>query len=442
MQKQIYKISILIVVVAFIGFAQNMAHSLGSNLPITQLSNSQTKNGSLAINKLWVGNMDSPQKNAKMISDGWLGLGLPITGSTNPTASLDVRGLVRLSDLKEKGKQVCANKDGDISSCGFEEFYYGEDCVDSGGCNKAVTTHKFTVPTGVNKITIELWGAGGMGYFYGSDSSNKAMDNTSANCFSGGGLWCPDGGSSYFYDKDVNGTPGAQIARSYGGKAPTSPDSGGTGGATYVNTSNIKVSNIVQNNGSNGGGGENGTSSSNTNINCGSNNYDIMIGGVGGNGGGGGGSGPNNSFFVVGGQGGKPGIPADCDYIQSLSNGNAFYGDNGLNGIIGAGGSGAGGHGGASQYLVYDFGTCENSPCRDSLKGFSGGGGGGYVSFDLNVQGGEVYTMKLSHGGAQNSPTYQSAVSGVQGCDVQIKWTCFSSNKSGYGGPGFARISY
>lgn len=200
MFKSIYKILFLIFVIFSIISVSDFVYSVGNSLPITQLPVSQIKDDVFAVDNIIVGNMDSPQTKAKFTTDGWAGLGLPITGSTEPTASLDVRGLIRLSDLKQSGSRVCANKDGDITGCNFEEFYYGKNCF--GSCTTQSTFHKFKVPTGVTQITVELWGSGAMGYFDGSSSSNDSPDS-SQNCLVGGGHYCPDGGSTFFMIKMI-----------------------------------------------------------------------------------------------------------------------------------------------------------------------------------------------------------------------------------------------
>lgn len=439
MINKIYKNLILVSIFIFFGLFAEFVYSVGSNLPITTLPVSQSKYGGLSVNKLFVGNLDNPQKIARITTSGWLGLGLPNTGDTNPNVPLDVRGLIRLSELKESGRQVCANKDGDIVSCGFMEFSHGKNCIDSGGCNKAVTTHEFKVPTGVSQIQVEIWGSGGMGYFYGSNSSTNKSPDSYNNCLSGGNYYCPDGGSSFFYGPKNSGAIGNLIARAYGGDAPTNADTGGSGGSTYINTSNTKVSNTLEVNGGNGGGGENPTSSNDITITCDLNNYNIDIGGNGGNGGSGGGSGSDNGNIVAGGLGGRYGLYSNCEVDVSEYEGLGYYGEDGNDGVVGTGGSGAGGHGGSSQYLLYDPSANYNT---QALKGFSGGGGAGYVKFNLDVSPGEIYTIKLSRGGEIDAPVYGQAINGVYGCDSNVKWTCFINSRSGYGGGGFTKISY
>lgn len=434
--KKFLPISILIGIFMLSG----IVFSVGSNLPITQLPVSQSKDEGLVLNKTVIGNLDSPQKIARLTSSGWLGLGLPLSGGlTNPQNSLDVRGAIRLSELKQANKQVCANKDGDIIDCGFDEFYYGKNCV--GSCNQAVTKHKFVVPPGVTSIQVELWGAGGMGYFEDASSFyNRSPDNFST-CLQGNyqypdTYYCPSGGSSYFYD--TNGS--TILARAYGGKAPSASNTGGAGGTKDI-PNNSKVTDITPSGlgtGSAGGVGENGLSAIVSNIVCGNTTYSIRDGKMGGNGGAGGSSGSKGAT-IIGPQGGFPGISANCSILSAPNNGFPFKGIDGIDGIRGSGGSGASGHGGSAYADLYNN-TCYNNNCLDSLSGYSGGGGGGYAKIQVTVTPGTTYTLDLSHGG-DFAYGYVPSVSGLV-CDYVSKSSCGQNTKSGKGGDGFARISY
>lgn len=435
MKIQKYKKSFSIALVLTLLLVSSIVFSYGNELPITQKPVSQSKNAGLAINKLVVGNLDSPQKLARATSSGWLGLGLPISGSlTNPTVPLDVRGAIRLSELKEPSRQVCASKDGDILDCGFQEFSYGENCTPS-TCSQASSIHKFTVPTGVTSITVELWGAGGMGYSTDTPTLYSRSPDSHSTCLQGSNYYCPSGGSSYLYDANGSSTI---LARAYGGKAPSSDTTGGAGGITEI-PPNSKVSTIASASGSNGGVGGNGESSSTSSIYCGSTQRTLRNGGIGGVGGNGGSSGSGGAS-ILGAIGGFFGASANCEIPSAPNTGLPFKGKDGYDGIRGSGGSGASGHGG-SAYIDLVSQICHNSNCLSSENGYTGGGGGGYVKVLVTpVTPGQTYTIELSHGG-EITNSYVPSTSGLP-CDFSTKWTCSQDVKSGKGGPGFARISY
>lgn len=429
MNRKIYKNLILIVTIFTILFVSNFVFSIGSDLPITQLAVSQTKQAGIAVNKMTIGNLDNPVTLARLTSGGWLGLGLPLSGSlTNPQVSLDVRGIVRLSELTQPSRKVCANKDGDISDCGFQEFTYGENCF--GSCNTARTKHKFTVPAGVTSITVELWGAGGAGYGVDTPNTyNKSPDDSSNNCFNYP-LNCGAGGSSYLYDTDGN----TILARAYGGQAPNSTSAGGTGGGTSVPGSSLTILSVG--NGESGGVGGSGGTAMNTYLVCNTNTFTIRNGKNGGAGGTGGSSGSAGAS-ILGPRGGFPGTPINCEISTPPNDGIPFKGVDGFDAIRGSGGSGASGHGGSEYNDLYGS-SCASYPCLNAQNGYSGGGGGGYVKVQFNVNPRNTYTIELSQGGHTN---YVPPVSGLA-CDFRVKWTCFQDTKSGDGGPGFARISW
>ncbi len=424
MKKKFNTTILLATLFLIFGFTSNIVSSF--ELPITQLATSQTKAGGLAINSLIAGDMNG-SKLARVLSSGWLGLGVKATGTNteiNPQVALDVRGAIRLSSLKDEGRQVCANQDGDISDCGWIEFYHTG--------NNPFTTYTFIVPANVTEFTVELWGAGGMGYFEGSSSSTNRSPDSSSTCVSGNDFYCSDGGSASILKGST------VIAKAFGGKAPTSTNTGGSGGTVDTPT-NSKVNFTTYANGDNGGNGSSGQQSQTASVLCAGSNTSkyLLSGGFGGKGGEGG-SGGSGKAYIPGQIGGNPGFVPTCDFDPAPKNGIPFKGKNGYDGVRGSGGSGASGHGGSSSYTLN--GGCFDDNCLDSQKGYAGGGGGGYIKAKVTASPNETYTIKVSHGGEMTNIPVPS-VQGLK-CDFQVKWTCFQDVKSGNGGPAFVRISY
>ena len=111
------------------------------SIPITQLANSQVKNGSLSVNKFLVGSL-SGNGFAVFNSNGKLGINMVKTGTdvNNPTEALDVNGSIGLSDLTSQGAELCVNSSGDIAQCGSYIFTH------DGDGRYPYETFYFTVP--------------------------------------------------------------------------------------------------------------------------------------------------------------------------------------------------------------------------------------------------------------------------------------------------------
>jgi hypothetical protein len=436
------------------------------SLPITQLAYDQIKTGGLAVDKLLVGNFNTPTTFAKFTSTGMLGLLMASTD--NPTTELDVRGDIRLGLLDKPNHNVCADKDGTLKDCNIVEFVYGSDCTfatdafkdgpsynnynnrnyfSCTSTNEAQEDYSFTVPTGVTSITVELWGSGGAGYGYANTAESP---ETYSYCFNGSNpsysYYCSDGASSILFDKANSST---ELMRAYGGKGVvyTTPHTGGSGGSSYISTDS-RLSSKLSISGSSGFDGSAGTTSSTYNINCSGTNYIATIAGNGGAGGKGGKSGNNLGYasYTPVSDGGRGGIGLDaltnasaCAGNPTPNSGTGLSAPNAFHGVFGAGGGGAGGFGGETDTDITDLCSLYKS-CKSSQTGFAGGGGAGYTKATLSVNAGETYKIRLSHGGMPYGQTEK-----LSGFACQWGYhggVCARGAWSGMGAQGRARISY
>lgn len=431
--KNLFSITSLILSLVLVSAIASAAPSASvsntnSNSVITQLSIDQVKNGKIGVDKFLVGDWTAFSGTfAKFTSDGKLGVAL--NGGDNPSESLDVNGSIRLGALSVPNRSICADKDGNLTTCGFAEYYYGQSCrytngvygCDSPTTTASYTTAEFKVPTGVSSITVEVFGSGASGWAYYNSNQSK------------------DGGSTIFYD--TNGTTALLTAN--GGNKPSSANSGGSGGTASVSNAS-KVSGSSTKTGGTGGDGDTAGGKSTYNLTCAGTSYATRVPGDGGNGGEGGKSG--NGSPTPGGLGGHKGIPLrDLDTTEQCisydnGRGQGYLGDDGVKGVFGSGGSGGGGRGGSADrdidYLCTDY---NYSYCNDSTRGFSGGGGGGYAKATISVSAGQIYKLRLAQGGYLDGVRTE-----VQTCWLNYHYsgTCTTGSLSGDGGDGYAKISW
>ncbi len=448
----------------FVLFAGTVVYSapsaapIGKNadLPITQLAVGQTKDATLTVNSFLVGNWKySPADLVMFTTSGKLGIKMPVTDISKLPTLTDTltvgSGGVRLAEISTAGVAVCADSKGTIIKCQTATFSH------SGDDTKPYETYTYKVPEGVTKITVELYGAGGAGYFVSANSYDRSPDNYNTNgnsCGkkSGGNYSCASGGSAFFYDTDGSKI----ILQAKGGQVATGKHTGGNGGTKVTNShSKIISSTLTEESGGNGGAGENGINYTTSILKCGTNNYTVRIGGEGGIGGYGGKS-SNVGSLTPGGFGGKRGsslLEVDpnlvCFEQNSFKDGKGYLSEGAVDGQFGAGGSGAGGIGGHSDRggdLEVSNGTpydkdslcAYGANCPNAEQGYAGGGGGGYTKAQLDVKGGETYILKLSHGGDIQEFTEDK---GIFWCYSQTKWTCNGGSYSGNGSGAYAKVT-
>lgn len=445
----------------FVLFAGTVVYSapsaapIGKNadLPITQLAVGQTKDATLTVNSFLVGNWKySPADLVMFTTSGKLGIKMPVTDISKLPTLTDTltvgSGGVRLAEISTAGVAVCADSNGTIIKCQTATFSH------SGDDTKPYETYTYKVPDGVTKITVELYGAGGAGYFDGANSYDKSPDNYSGCGKTSGGKYnCASGGSAFFYDTDGSTT----ILQAKGGQVATGKHTGGKGGAAVTNshTKIVSSSTKTEDNGGDGGSGDSGKNYSTGSLKCGANNYTVRIGGDGGAGGHGGRS-SSSGGLTPGGSGGRRGstlLEIDpfkvCFEEYSFEQGKGSLSGDAVDGQFGAGGSGAGGIGGYSD-RGGDFEVTSGTPndkdslcayganCPSSEQGYAGGGGGGYTKAQLDVKGGETYIIKLSHGGEVQGFTENK---GTVWCYYQTKWTCNGGSYSGNGSGAYAKVT-
>lgn len=444
-----------IIVIIFALFVSTVVYSapssgpVGKNadLPITQLDVSQTKDATLTVNSFLVGSWKySPADLVMFTTSGKLGVKMPVTDISNLPTLTDAltvgSGGVRLAEISTAGVAVCADSKGTIIKCQTATFSH------SGDDTKPYETYTYKVPDGVTKITVELYGAGGAGYFDGANSYDRSPDNYSGCGKTSGGKYnCSSGGSAFFYDIDGS----TQILQAKGGQVATAEHTGGKGGAKVTNSHSKIISIIANEDGGDGGAGDNGKNYSTGSLKCGANNYTVRIGGEGGVGGYGGRS-SSAGGLTPGGSGGKGGstlLEVDpfkvCFEEPSYKNGKGYLSSSSVDGQFGAGGSGAGGIGGYSDKggdLTYSAGdalcTYSGANCPSAEQGYAGGGGGGYTKAQIYVKGGETYILKLSHGGEVQGITEDK---GNVWCYTTTKWTCSSGSYSGNGSGAYAKVT-
>ncbi len=209
-------------------------------------------------------------------------------------------------------------------------------------------TQTFVVPSGVNQISIKLWGAGGGGGGYdangngGNGGGGAFVSNTSVSVSPGDILTIYVGGGGTYGSNCVAGTGGGTGGWGYGiggnggnagGSGFSGAGGGGGGASAIVNQTTSTLIAVAGGGGGGGGGGNVGVT----------------------NGGNGGGGGQNGSPAGSGSAGGTAGGSAN----EHGTNGQNRSGDGG-----GAGGGGGGWNGGTG-------GTTATCDC-----GAAGGGGG------------------------------------------------------------------
>ncbi|MCC6323597.1 hypothetical protein IT400_02265 [Candidatus Nomurabacteria bacterium] len=455
MKNNIKNILIIAVTFLFFGyvvFADPSGKPIDPNvdLPITQLNSTQTKSGALIVNKFLVGDWkDSKGNFVVMNSLGMLGIKETTSSINNMSEYLEVEsGKVRLSELSVPNVDVCADSKGTLVQCQTTIFSH------SGDDTKPYETYSFKVPAGATKLIVELYGAGGAGYSMNRNDWSPDETNHPA-CSQTGQYVCDNGGSAIFYDS--NGKD--EILRALGGKSATSKHVGGAGGSYSISGSS-KIDTIIEKKeGETGGNGENGGSPDTSKTFKCDITYNATIGGYGGQGGVGGRAG--HGGLTPGGPGGKGGASIldlsfddRCSgYGNNTFNGKGFLSENAANGQFGAGGAGGGGMGGYSdrggsierigtnptEYADKDSLCSTGGTCPKADQGYAGGGGGGYIKAVIKgVKGGEVYNIKLSHGGKVQGWTEDK---GQAWCYFMQKYSCFGGSYSGNGSGAYAKIT-
>ncbi len=338
-----------------------------ASAPIDTSASDQAKAGTLAI-----ASTAAATSPYKLDVIGYiLSTGLAVAGGA------DIEGSIKADTLISTGSQkVCADSDGVLELCAGDtlSIVYQSDA-------------EIYIPTNVTAMTVEIWGGGG-----GNDSSVNS-----------------DGGDTTFY---WSGSFANKVIAKGGKKG--SGTIGGAGG-TYTTPTYSKFTYVTQTNGGNGG---NATSSSSP---TGSGCPSLFTGGTGGSGGEGGASAGVSG--VSGGAGGDPGSMVGVTCGSSVMNVGSYGSDGTTPTIYGVGGSGFGGTGGYSgdSYL--------NDPLFEGQDGHAGGGGAGYVKFDVTVNPGEVYIFTVGRygEGLNQWPYGKSAPSdwplGGQGAQGAVKIT-------------------
>jgi hypothetical protein len=247
-------------------------------------------------------------KAANIYSIGNVGI-----GTTSPGATLEIAGQIKIT-----GGSPAAGK---FLMCDANGLATWQTLL-PGSVTFTTTTGTFTVPAGITRIRVDVWGAGGTG---GAGGGRTA--------FGAGGAGGGGGGGGYgqnFY----NVTPSAQYTvtigtggSNFGGLISATNGSDGTAGKNGGSTPPI-----------NGLGGAGGTSSAPTNMSgtAGSDGTSNAPGGDGGTGGSGGLGGSGGALNTSGAAGGIPG-----------------GGGGGGGGDTVGGTAGAGGNGGRGQVIIY-----------------------------------------------------------------------------------------
>lgn len=222
-------------------------------------------------------------------------------GTTSPNAKLDVNGTVKITDGTEgAGKVLTSDASGNAS-------WQTATTSGAGFTNMQVFstagTSSFTVPAGVTKIMVEVWGAGGGGA--GTNSGYAA-----------------GGGGGAYGKQFITVTPGTaySVVVGTGGAAGTAGVAGGNGGLSSFGTGPLISS------GGGAGGQPTGT------------------GGAGGT---------STAAFNISGENGRYGYNTSDAYGGAAPNG----GHGGLHGVSSAGGAGnaPGGGGGGAGYAAGSY---------------------------------------------------------------------------------------
>jgi hypothetical protein len=269
-------------------------------------------------------------------------------------------------------------------------------------------TYTYTVPAGVNSISVVCIGAGGGGgnqnsgqggaggaLAYRNSISVSAGDTATVVVGSGGGLTgvngVPGGSSSFEYSGTTTTAGGGGGAT---GNGPESLGSGGTGGTpsgTYDGGGNGGAGGTDPGNYGGPGGGGAGGYSGNGGAGASPSSGSGPTGGSSGSGGGGGGGGKGGQTEAGGGGGGGVG----------------FYGQ----GSNGSGGSGAGtattavGNGGGGGSGGGTGGNGSHSPGRGGDGGAYGGGHGGSQSTQQSGSGANGAVRVIWHPSGASFPS-------------------------------------
>ena len=276
-------------------------------------------------------------------------------GTTGPAATLEVNGQVRVDALAGSGyRQVFADPNGNLFTIGGNKAVF-----------TTAGTNTFTVPGGVTKFLVKLWGAGG-------GAATVAGGYGGAGGYITGLLVVPAGTTSFTVIVGQGGISANTSSNTTGGGGGSTPNSGsGQGGGRSA----IQVSTITSGNNASG---------------------DVVAAGAGGGGGtqwygasGGGGGGLTGSAGIglyPGTGGTSSGAGSNSGSCSSVA-GSGTQGGHGCNTSNGGGGGGGwyGGGGGGNG------------------SGNNAGGGGGSSGYNatyftlINTQAGQMCTANIQY---------------------------------------------
>jgi hypothetical protein len=222
-------------------------------------------------------------------------------GTTTPSSKLDVNGNIKIADgTQGNGKVLTSDASGNAS---WQSISTGGVMFTNMQVYAATGSYTFTVPAGVTKIMVEVWGGGG-----GGSCSNNYAGGGGAY---GKGIYTVTPSSNHNVVVGAGGTGGVTGANggnsSFGSLISANGGSGGGFGGTSTAPFNISggdcysAYSIYGINGGNGAnGGQGGRTPINSSENSGNGRNGVAPGGGGGNCGGGttGGSGAHGRVVV------------------------------------------------------------------------------------------------------------------------------------------------
>ena len=385
----------------------------------------------------------------------WRTEALSLGTSTDPLTNymLDINGFVKsaagsvFGDARIGGKitsaslihsgtstEICTNANGHIVLCTGGPSTYPNTFVDKtpGGAEQ------FAVPQGVTEMVVEIWGAGGGGYYYqntDTGATHNCVSNTVSIDRNGNPTTFVSATNSSYLNLNAGGGRCGYLTSGFQKNYIGGPGGDASASGTLINGTPIVVD------GKTGGSGSPGDTF--TTITC-PHSDTLVLGGRGGSGGSGGASGPIVSFTP---EGGKYALGSTVICFTGSSGGlgvnNPVSGpyppDVSISSDPGTGGSGAPGTAGET-FLGYSFGDCGTARICDGGRGTPGGGGGGYIKAVVSVSGGEVYNYSVGSA-LQNSSSY-GGPAGFTTCSSGWKTVFNCGSLSGYGAHGQVKISY
>lgn len=151
-------------------------------------------------------------------------------GTTTPSSKLDVNGNIKIADgTQGNGKVLTSDASGNAS---WQSISTGGVMFTNMQVYAAPGSYTFTVPAGVNKIMVEVWGGGGGGGLASTSVSNPALGG------GGGGyakeIFTVSAGTPYTVTVGAGGVSGTSIANAGSGGTSSFGSlitaTGGTGG--------------------------------------------------------------------------------------------------------------------------------------------------------------------------------------------------------------------